>query len=176
MLPDAVFVAPDAPFPYDMAPFGRQWFSLRDRSGPALAAGIRAAAPILDAFIDARLAEHGLGDGELALVGFSQGTLMSLHVGLRRAAACAAIVGFRRGGRRRHPGRRNPVASPCCWSMAMHRPGGQPGQSGRRRQRWRGGVPVLAEMRPGLDHSIDGPGLALAAAFLRQSFGLPVAE
>jgi len=55
---------------------------------------VRAAAPFLDAFIDDALAERGLVDADLALVGFSQGTMMSLYVGLRRSDPVAGIVGF----------------------------------------------------------------------------------
>jgi phospholipase/carboxylesterase len=94
LLPMAEFVSPNAPFPCDMAPYGYQWFSAQDRSPAAVLAGVQAAAPLLDAFIDDALAERGLGDGDLALVGFSQGTMMSLFVGLRRAKPAAGIVGF----------------------------------------------------------------------------------
>jgi phospholipase/carboxylesterase len=94
LLPDAEFLSPNAPFPCDMAPYGYQWFSSQDRSPEAVLGGVRAAAPILDAFIDEALEERGLDSRELALVGFSQGTMMSLFVGLRRAAAIAGIVGF----------------------------------------------------------------------------------
>jgi phospholipase/carboxylesterase len=94
LLPDAEFVSPNAPFPCDMAPYGYQWFSSQDRSPEAVLGGVRAAAPILDAFIDEALEQRGLGSGELALAGFSQGTMMSLFVGLRRAEPVAGIVGF----------------------------------------------------------------------------------
>jgi phospholipase/carboxylesterase len=93
-LPDAEFLSPNAPFPCDMAPHGYQWFSSQDRSLEAVLGGVRAAAPILDVFIDEALEQRGLGSGELALVGFSQGTMMSLFVGLRRAEPVAGIVGF----------------------------------------------------------------------------------
>jgi phospholipase/carboxylesterase len=94
LLPDAEFLSPDAPFPCDMAPYGYQWFSSQDKSPEAVLGGVRAAAPILDAFIDEAIAERGLGDGDLALVGFSQGTMMSLFVGLRRERPLAGILGF----------------------------------------------------------------------------------
>jgi phospholipase/carboxylesterase len=77
-----------------MAPYGYQWFSSQDRSPEAVLGGVRAAAPILDAFIDEALEERGLDSSELALVGFSQGTMMSLFVGLRRVEPVAGIVGF----------------------------------------------------------------------------------
>jgi phospholipase/carboxylesterase len=94
LLPEAEFLSPNAPFPCDMAPYGYQWFSSRDRNPPAILAGVRAAAPLLDAFLDEALAERELGAGDLALVGFSQGTMMSLFVGLRRAQPVAGILGY----------------------------------------------------------------------------------
>ena len=94
VLPDALFVAPHAPFPFDGGPMGYQWFSLQDMSANGRAEGVRMAAPILDAFIDKQLSACGLTDKDLALVGFSQGTMMALHVGLRRRAACAGIIGY----------------------------------------------------------------------------------
>jgi phospholipase/carboxylesterase len=94
LLPGAEFLSPNAPFPCDMAPYGYQWFSSQDRSPEAVLAGVRAAAPVLDAFINEALKERGLADSELALVGFSQGTMMSLFVGLRREKPVAGIVGF----------------------------------------------------------------------------------
>jgi len=94
LVPDAEFVSPNAPFPCDMAPYGRQWFSVQDRTPVAVLAGVRAAAPILDAYIEEELSRRGLGDGDAALVGFSQGTMMSLFVGLRREKPLAGILGF----------------------------------------------------------------------------------
>lgn len=173
-LPDAAFVAPDAPFAYDMAPFGRQWFSLTDRSGPALLAGVREAAPILDAFLDGQLARFGLTDDELALVGFSQGTMMALHTALRRPRAVAALVGFSGAlvgadiladelvSRPRTlliHGDADEVVNPACLAQAERCLSAH-------------GVPVLAEMCPEVGHSIDGHGLGLAVGFLRQAFGL----
>src|SRR5215475_3019066 len=79
LVPTAEFLSPNAPFPCDMAPYGYQWFSVQDRSPPAVLAGVRAAAPFLASFIDEALNARGLDDGDLALVGFSQGTMMSLY-------------------------------------------------------------------------------------------------
>ena len=94
LLSTAEFLSPNAPFPCDMAPYGYQWFSSQDRSPAAVLAGVRAAVPFLDAFIDDALTKRGLDDADLALVGFSQGTMMSLYVGLRRTKQVAGIVGF----------------------------------------------------------------------------------
>jgi phospholipase/carboxylesterase len=94
LVPDAEFISPNAPFPCDMAPYGYQWFSVQDRSPPTVLAGVRASAPSLDAFIDEELQKRGLTEGDLALVGFSQGTMMSLYVGLRRERQLAGIIGY----------------------------------------------------------------------------------
>jgi phospholipase/carboxylesterase len=93
-LPHTAFVSPHAPFPCDMAPYGRQWFSLLDRSPARVLAGVQAAAPILDSFIDAELTRHDLPPERLALVGFSQGTMMSLYVAPRRPVAVAGVLGY----------------------------------------------------------------------------------
>lgn len=93
-LPDTEFVAPDAPEPCDMAPFGFQWFSLQDRSGGAMLAGVRKAAQALDAYIDHIITSRSVSSGRVALVGFSQGTMMALYVAPRRAAALAGVVGY----------------------------------------------------------------------------------
>src|SRR3954453_15322769 len=67
LLPEAEFVSPNSPFPCDTAASGYQWFSLQDRSPATILAGVRAAAPILDAFIDEALAARGLEEKDLAL-------------------------------------------------------------------------------------------------------------
>jgi phospholipase/carboxylesterase len=56
LLPEAEFLAPNGPFPCDMAPFGLQWFSLQDRRPEVLFAGISTTAPLLNAFLDNALA------------------------------------------------------------------------------------------------------------------------
>jgi phospholipase/carboxylesterase len=94
LLPQAAFVSPHAPEPCGGAPMGRQWFALTFRDPNERWVGVNKAAPVLERFIDAELARHGLPPSALALVGFSQGTMMALHVGLRRAVPPAAIVGY----------------------------------------------------------------------------------
>src|SRR5262249_8578126 len=85
LLPDPAFVSPHAPEPCAGAPMGRQWFALTFRDPDERWRGVNAAAPILDAFLDAELARRRLPPSALALVGFSQGTMMPLHLGLRPA-------------------------------------------------------------------------------------------
>lgn len=94
LMPDAVFVAPNAPYPCEGNPTGYQWFGISRLDPEVALAGARSAAPLVDAFLDTRMAEHGLDESQTALIGFSQGTMMALHVGLRRTKALAGIVGF----------------------------------------------------------------------------------
>jgi phospholipase/carboxylesterase len=94
LLPDTAFVAPHAPEPCGQAPVGRQWFPLTMRDVEERWSGVNKAAPVLERFLEAELARRSLPPSALALVGFSQGTMMALHTGLRRAARPAAIVGY----------------------------------------------------------------------------------
>ena len=94
-LPDTMFYAPDAPQACKGNPFGYQWFPIPWMDGSseaAAAAGLAASAEALNAFLDACLAETELTDADLALVGFSQGAMMSMHVAPRRAKAIACVV------------------------------------------------------------------------------------
>lgn len=94
ILPDALFLAPHAPQKCGMMGAGYQWWGLSGFAPSALSAGASSAAPAIDAFIDRKLDEYGLTEADLALVGFSQGTMMALHVGLRRSSPVAAIVAY----------------------------------------------------------------------------------
>jgi len=173
VLPETEFLSPHAPFPCDMAPYGYQWFSFQERSPAAVLAGVRAAAPFLDAFLDEALAARGLDEGRLALVGFSQGAMMSLHVGLRRAKPVAGIVGY--SGRligeealadelRSKP----PI-------LLMHGTADElvPFESLALAEDALKAlsVPVTTVRRPGLGHSIDEIELAKGGEFLRSVLG-----
>jgi phospholipase/carboxylesterase len=93
-LPHTLFIAPNAPQPCPGAPGGYQWWPLTSLTLEARAAGVRESAPVLNAFIDSLLERYGLTEDKLALVGFSQGTMVSLHVGPRRNRPLAGIVGY----------------------------------------------------------------------------------
>ena len=98
ILPDAAFISPNAPFDCEMMPPGYpgyQWFSLADGITPdTIASGARDAGAILDAFIDAQLERFSLSDKDLALIGFSQGTMVALHTVLRRKKPVGAMIGY----------------------------------------------------------------------------------
>jgi phospholipase/carboxylesterase len=171
VLPETAFVSPHAPDP--CAPFGRQWFSLAVIDPHRLYRDVSNAAPVLDAFLDAELAGLGLSDKELALVGFSQGTMMALHVAPRRTGCVAGVVGFSGllAGPERLSGEMKctpPMllvhgdADPVVPAMALNAAVRALGEAG---------VAVEWHLRPGLQHGIDGPGLELAAAFLARVLG-----
>ncbi len=94
-LPGTVFLAPDAPQRCVGNPFGFQWFPIPWLDGSSeedAREGMAASVSLFNAFLDARLIEEGLGPEALALVGFSQGAMMSLHVAPRRNEAIAGVV------------------------------------------------------------------------------------
>lgn len=93
-LPDALFIAPNGPYACDVNPYGYQWFSLTDRAPQPLLAGVRHAGDILNHFIDHVLQDLQLDNSKLVLIGFSQGTMTALQVGLRRSPQIAGVIGF----------------------------------------------------------------------------------
>jgi phospholipase/carboxylesterase len=94
ILPATQFVAPNAPEPVPMAPGGFQWFPISSGDPHLMAAGAARAAGVLDRFLDREIARYQVPPSRVCLVGFSQGTMMALQVGLRRVAAPGAILGF----------------------------------------------------------------------------------
>lgn len=168
-LPGALFVAPDAPEPCEGAPYGRQWFALWDRSAAELTAGVAVAAADLSAFADAELARLGLPAEAVAFVGFSQGAMVSLHAGLRRAVPPRAVVGF--AGALLDPaipaGPKPPVLLVHGEADAV-----VPPEASREAARMlvADGVAVTLETLPGLGHGLDDAGLALAGLFLQRAF------
>ncbi|WP_316978339.1 alpha/beta hydrolase [Shumkonia mesophila] len=171
-LPHARFISPNAPYAFDMAPYGYQWFSLQDFTEEARLLGAERAAPVLNAFIDAELARDGLADENLALIGFSQGAMMSLHVGLRRARAMAGIVSYSgllvgldklKAEMRSTPpvllthGTDDPVLPFAFLAEA---------EAGLKSL----GLTVEAHPRPGLPHGIDGECIELGQDFLTRAF------
>ena len=93
-LPHTVFVSPDGAQPFDMAPMGRQWFSIREFTPQAMERGVQESAKIVDEFITEQRDHYGLKDENIALLGFSQGAMMSLYVAPRRAEKLAGVLAY----------------------------------------------------------------------------------
>jgi phospholipase/carboxylesterase len=178
-LPQAAFVSPHAPEPCAQAPVGRQWFSLTFRDPNERWIGVNKAAPLVERFLDAELNRHKLPPSALALVGFSQGTMMALHVGLHRATAPAAIVGysgllvappdgeieaFAAGIKSRPP------------VLLVHGDGDEliPVQALFQAAQGLGalGVPAEWHVSPGIGHGIDAEGLRHGGEFLARRFAV----
>lgn len=172
-MPDTLFLAPHAPQRCGMMGAGFQWWGLSGFAPSALAAGAASAAPAIDAFIDRKLDQYGLTEADLALVGFSQGTMMALHVGLRRPRAVAAIVGYSGllagtfgldgGGTAKPPvllvhGTADPVVPIAALHMS---------ESEFKRL----GVDVTTHISYGVGHSVDPVGLRLGWDFIAEAFG-----
>lgn len=181
-LPDAAFVSPHAPRPCGQAPVGREWFPLTFREPGERWRGVNAAAPVLDAFLDQELARRGLPGAALALVGFSQGTMMALHVGLRRAVAPTAIVGY--SGILVLPDDGGPEAAASVAPDIRARPpvlllhGADdeliPVQALLMAANGLAALEIPAEwhISYGIGHGIDEDGLRLGGAFLARRFGV----
>ena len=169
MLPNTEFLSPNAPYRCEGNPFGGlQWFEVWQADGVDRLAEVRNGAAIVNAFIDEELAERNLTDANLILCGFSQGTMLSLHVGLRRAVPCAGILGF--SGRLESPeilgdeitvrppvmlihGEEDPMLSMDLMDKAAS-------------VMTENGVTVETHRRPGLGHGIDEDGMRLGAGFM----------
>jgi phospholipase/carboxylesterase len=171
-LPDALFLAPNAPQRCRGMASGYQWWALDQLSSHALAEGAAGAAPAIHELIDRKLRQYELSEAQLAIVGFSQGTMMALHVGLRRERAVAGIVGYSgalTGGAElaREVRSKPPVllihgsADYVVPVAALHA-----AQAGLKRL----GVEVKTHVSPGLGHSVDPTGLRLGREFLGEAF------
>jgi phospholipase/carboxylesterase len=177
-LPNTVFLAPNAPERCGMNPMGYQWFPIPwidGSSEEAAADGMARAEADLSAFLDRVMVEEDMIAEQVALVGFSQGTMMSLQVAPRRDEAFAGVVGF--SGRLIAPealadevrvrppvllihGDRDdvvPLSSMPEAAEALQAAG------------W---TEVYAHVMKGTAHGIAPDGLSVALAFLRQRFGL----
>jgi phospholipase/carboxylesterase len=171
VLPGAAFASPNAPERCSASPTGYQWFPLSRIDPLESLKGAQAAAPILNAFLDAELKRLNLTGDKLALVGFSQGTMMSLYVGLRRSPAPAAIVGFSGMlvGAENLPKLEKPPpvllthgdADTVVPAQALFMSANALAAAG---------VPVQWHLSHGLGHGIDATGMALAARFLMDAF------
>jgi phospholipase/carboxylesterase len=178
-MPDAAFVAPNAPELCAQAPGARQWFPLTTRDAGERWRGAVSAHPTLDAFLDSELASAGLDDTRLAIVGFSQGAMMALHTGLRRKAAPAAILAYSGvligEGHLDEAIARGPTGAPPPILLIHGDRDDVVPIDGLFRSAdalAKANIPVQWRISPGLGHGIDQDGLIQGGLFLLQCFGL----
>jgi phospholipase/carboxylesterase len=172
LLPDALFLAPNAPQRMGAMAAAYQWWPLSAFTPQALASGAASAAPAIDTFIDRKLAQYDLGEADLAIAGFSQGTMMALHVGLRRSHQVAAIVGYSGMLTGAPELARLPIAKPPVLLVhgsadaivpvaALHAAKAALDQVG---------IDVTTHVSTGVGHSVDPVGLQLGGAFIARAF------
>ena len=170
-VPDAAFVSPDAPEPYDMAPTGRQWFSLQDRGPEAMQAGARRMLPWLLNFLDTEVERTGIAPEAVALMGFSQGAMMALFAGLRRPVPPAAILAYSGGLIAPETLAAERTGAPS--TLIVHGLADTVVPASWSRDTadllTSAGVPVQTVFRPGLGHSIDQAGMLAGAQALRRA-------
>ena len=173
-LPHAAFAAPDAPEPCDMGPYGRQWFSVADRTPTRLAAGAATARDALDAFLDAELARLGLPPDAYALMGFSQGAMTALYTGLRRPVPPRGILAFS-GALFAPESLAEVTARPPILLIHGEDDEVVPVTRSRTAQSAleASGFGVTALYCPRLGHGIDDAGLSAGALFLQRIFATP---
>ncbi|MEM7397945.1 MAG: dienelactone hydrolase family protein [Pseudomonadota bacterium] len=171
LLPNAAFVSPDAPEPCAMAPMGRQWFDLSMGDMSIIGVGVKRATPALNAFLDAELNRQGLTADSLALVGFSQGTMMALAVGLTRAARPRAIVGYS-GALATVEDLPPPGQGPAILLIHGDMDEVIPVEAltMAREALGQAGLSVQWHISRGIGHGIDADGLRLGGDFLKRAF------
>jgi phospholipase/carboxylesterase len=169
--PDTLFASVHAPFQHDSG-FGRQWWSVADRSPPVMEAGVRTAAPYLHGFIDAELARLALPGDAYAIMGFSQGAMISLFAGLRHAVAPRAILAF--SGALIAPETLATELKNRAPVLLVHGEADEAVPVTRSHEAEAAlaaaQVPVDAHYIPGLGHGIDDSGISLGGLALQRGF------
>ena len=173
VVPDAAFISPDAPYRCDGAPMGFQWYDVWMQDPADRLAAIRSTGEIFDNFVTAQLARHGLTEDKLVLIGFSQGTMMSLFTAPRREKAIAGIVGY--SGRMESPETlkdeirsRPPVVMVHGDSDELLAVSEMETAATTLRDC---GVEIDTLVRPGLGHGIDEEGIRTGLAFVHNVLG-----
>lgn len=173
VVPDAAFISPDAPYRCDGAPMGFQWYDVWMQDPADRLAAIRSTGEIFDNFVTAQLARHGLTEDKLVLIGFSQGTMISLFTAPRREKAIAGIVGY--SGRMESPETlkdeircRPPVVMVHGDSDELLAVSEMETAATTLRDC---GVEIDTLVRPGLGHGIDEEGIRTGLAFVHKVLG-----
>jgi phospholipase/carboxylesterase len=173
---DTVFIAPDAPDACSGTPFGRQWFGIPAFDGSSLAdamAAMEKSALQLNAFLDVRMADEGLSDAQVMLLGFSQGAMMSLHVAPRRKTPFAGVIAI--SGRLIRPDRLQAelvVKPPVLLIHGDQDPVVDFAEMGKAGDALvAAGLETFGHVMKGTGHGIAPDGLGIALAFMKERLG-----
>ena len=165
-LPHHHFISPHGVEPYDMAPFGRQWFSLKDRDNTTISQLVKNNSAKVEKIIEDKQNELGFKNSDTILVGFSQGTMMASYLTLIQKEPFAAMVGF--SGRLVKPADLNNTSTPICIIHGLNDdvvPASQSKEFAKYCEN--NNINYQLHLIPNLTHSIDGSGMQFALNFLR---------
>ena len=167
---NTVFVSPDAPFACDMVPPGYpdsfQWFSLQDRDPHIVLQGVQRAQPILDSFITEQIEKYDVTPERTILVGFSQGTMMSLYTAPRYPAQLGGVLGYSGALCGEPEGNKMPI---CLVHGEADDVVPIDAYNHARGKLIGAGYKVSGHSTPGLTHSIDQAGLDAGKVFLKEA-------
>ena len=93
-LPEAIFLCPNAPEICAVNPQGYQWFDLSSDKEELILEKSLVAEEKLNTFIDQILNNFQLEPNNLALVGFSQGCMMSIQIALKKKKQISCLIGY----------------------------------------------------------------------------------
>ena len=164
-LPHHHFISPHGVEPYDMAPFGRQWFSLKDRDNATIYRLVKSNSAKIQQIIEDKQKELGLKNSDTILVGFSQGTMMASYLSLVQKEPFAAMVGF--SGRLVRPTDLQNTSTPICIIHGLDDdvvPASQSREFAKYCENNK--ISYQLHLIPNLTHSIDNTGMQFALKFL----------
>lgn len=165
-LPDYHFISPDGVEAYDMAPFGRQWFSLQDRSPVVILKLVEQNAPPTLEIIKKKQKELGLSNAQTILLGFSQGTMMGIYLTLSQTEPFAGFVGF--SGRLIAPPIPTNKSTPICIIHGQDDEVVYAKESEKMAEYCKQhNISQQLLLIPNLQHSIDASGMEFALNFIR---------
>jgi len=169
--PGAAIIAPNAPYRCQGSPFGFQWYDVWLQDPAERLAAIRSTASIFDNFIDQQLDRWGLSGDKLILIGFSQGTMMSLFTGPRREVSLAGIVGY--SGRMEAPDLLKTEIRSKPPVLLVHGDSDEllavSEMETAAKTLQENGIPVTTHVRPGLGHGIDEEGIRIGVEFVAKA-------
>lgn len=171
-LPNTFFIAPNAPYRCSQNLNGYQWFGLQILDPAILLPAVRHTAEYIEDFIEHQSNHLRIPYHRIALVGFSQGTMMGLHVAFRQRRPLAAFIGFSGAMVAKHVLKQEILSYPPTLLIHGEQDMVVPFQESKNAQKTleEVKVPVRLLNRPNLGHGIDQEGLKAAIQFLKEKF------